>query len=43
MQNLKEFKLSEILHVTTFDIKCISNFDTKLYIVPWKHLTYLGN
>jgi hypothetical protein len=26
---LKEFKMSEILHVPTFDIICTSSFDTK--------------
>jgi len=39
----KEFKVSEILCVIPFDIIYISNFDTIVYTVPWKHLeTQLG-
>jgi hypothetical protein len=39
----KEFKVSEILCVTTFDIIYTSNFDTSAYTISWKHLeTQLG-
>jgi hypothetical protein len=37
---LKEFKVSEILCVITFDITCTSNFDTKCVhhiLKHWKH------
>lgn len=34
---LKKFKVSEFLHVMTFDTLGIFSFDTKSYTIPWKH------
>jgi hypothetical protein len=34
---LKEFKVSEILHVFTFDIICIFNFGTNYVHTPVTH------
>jgi hypothetical protein len=39
MQFLKEFKVSEIISVVTFDIISTSTFETKClhHTIPWKH------